>query len=70
MKQIQPVNRLSSSEAKNITLQTLAAQLGYELQFAGEKIYCCSEFHYQAFSSIEDAERFLTSERLKRLRLK
>lgn len=70
MKPMRAVNRLSPSEAKEIALQTLAAQLGYELQFAGEKIYCCSEFHYQAFASIEDAERFLTSERLKRLRLK
>ncbi|MCS6989992.1 MAG: hypothetical protein NZM06_10800 [Chloroherpetonaceae bacterium] len=66
MQRAPSVNRLSPEIAKEIALQTLAAQLGFELCFAGEKVYCSSEFHYKVFSSREEAERFLISERLKR----
>jgi hypothetical protein len=64
--------RLTPMQTKEIALQTLAAQLGYELHFSGTRIYCSSEFHYKTFSSHKEAEQFLISERLKRhhLRLK
>ncbi len=65
MAQSQFMQRLTPTQTKEITLQTLAAQLGYELHFSGNRIYCCSEFHYKAFTSHTEAEQFLISERLK-----
>jgi hypothetical protein len=58
--------RLIPKQSREIALQTLAAQLGFELHFSGNRIYCSSEFHYKTFSSYEEAEQFLISERLKR----
>ena len=58
--------RLTPKQSREIALQTLAAQLGFELHFSGNRIYCSSEFHYKTFSSYEEAEQFLISERLKR----
>lgn len=69
MTQSQRVQRLTPMQSKEVALQTLAAQLGYELHFSGHRIYCSSEFHYKTFSSYEDAEQFLISERLKRYHL-
>ncbi|MFQ3607857.1 MAG: hypothetical protein SNJ55_04415 [Chloroherpetonaceae bacterium] len=66
MAQWQSAQRLTPTQSKEITLQTLAAQLGYELHFSGNRIYCSSEFHYKTFSSHQDVEQFLISERLKR----
>lgn len=65
-------HRLTPTQSKEIALQTLAAQLRYELHFSNGRVYCSSEFHYKTFSSYEEAERFLLSERLnlQRLRLK
>ncbi|RFM24874.1 MAG: hypothetical protein D0433_03495 [Candidatus Thermochlorobacter aerophilum] len=59
-------HRLTPAQSKEIALQTLAAQLSYELHFSGNRIYCSSEFHYKTFSSYEEAEQFLISERFKR----
>ncbi len=66
MAQTQRRQRLTARQSKEIILQTLAAQLGYELHFSGNRIYCSSEFHYKTFSSYEEAEQFLFSQRLKR----
>lgn len=62
--------RLTPRQSKEIALQTLAAQLGYELHISSRHIYCSSEFHYKTFSSHEEAEQFLISERLKRFHLR
>ncbi len=70
MPRFQPTRLLTPTQSKEIALQTLAAQLGYELHFSGNRIYCSSEFHYKTFSSYEDAEQFLFSERLKRYHLR
>lgn len=67
-----PTQRLTPTQSKEIALQTLAAQLGYELYFLSGRIYCSSEFHYKTFSSYAEAEAFLISQRPQRhhLRLK
>ncbi|MFN3345695.1 MAG: hypothetical protein ACK4XY_03975 [Chloroherpetonaceae bacterium] len=65
MAQFRFAQRLTPTQSKEIALQTLAAQLGYELHFSGTRIYCSSEFHYKTFSSHEEAEQFLISMRLK-----
>ncbi len=56
---------LTTTQSKEIALQTLAAQLGYELHFSCKRIYCSSEFHYKTFLSYAEAEEFLISQRLK-----
>ncbi len=66
MPQSRFTQRLTPKQSREIALQTLAAQLGYELHFSSHRIYCCSEFYYKTFSSHEEAEQFLISERLKR----
>jgi hypothetical protein len=66
MKNSASVSRLSPEQEKEIRLQTLAAQQGLELYIASDKIYCSSEFHYKTFASLDEAEAYLMSERLKR----
>jgi len=65
MAQSQFSQRLTPTQTKEIALQTLAAQLGYELHISSNRIYCCSEFHYKTFTSHTEAEQFLISERFK-----
>jgi hypothetical protein len=65
----QKVNRLSESDAQTIRVQLLAAQLGIEFLISGNAVYCSTEFHYQSFQSLDDAEAYLKKESAKKKNL-